>query len=109
MPGECRCRPLWRWLALAGLAVFLFVALRIRSELVMAISKSKPAEEPAEGPAVERDVDRVAMVSLRADGTPDQSDGFEATSSSPGPSATAPEQTAWPAWRYTVLITSSTG
>lgn len=43
----------------------------------MAISKSKPAEEPAEGPAVERDVDRVAMVSLRADGTPDQSDGFE--------------------------------
>lgn len=43
----------------------------------MAISKSKPAEEPAEGPVVERDVDRVAMVSLRADGTPDQSDGFE--------------------------------
>lgn len=39
-------------------------------------AKTAPAEEPA--PSVEAvDVDRVAMVSLRADGTPDQTPGYE--------------------------------
>ena len=79
MLGECRRRLVWWWLALAGLATFLFVALRIRSEwwVMVVSSKAGSARESAATPSVGREVDRVALVSLRADGSPDQSDGFE--------------------------------
>lgn len=43
------------------------------------MATDKPAAAPADAVPVEapREVDRVAMVSLRADGTPDQTEGFE--------------------------------
>ncbi len=43
----------------------------------MGAVKSSAPEVAAEVVEVPREVDRVALVSLRADGTPDQGEGFE--------------------------------
>ena len=58
--------------ALAALAAALIVLHRREAAMADTQKSSNPKPMPPKG-----DVDRVAMVSLRADGTPDQSEGFE--------------------------------
>ena len=64
------------WWALAGLAVVAWWWIRLRWRRVVTEGKGKArVVEPVEHASA--DVDRVVLVSRRADGTPDQTSGFE--------------------------------